>query len=100
VNQFLDGRREGVGGKQILTERKGKKMKPLNSIREAQESYRKKQEGTGDPLVKPTEGQGRNSEHYEEKRRRPGPQPSDKNPRGGLQINGTTSIDPKATERR
>jgi hypothetical protein len=58
-------------------------MRKLSSIREAQESYRQKQEGTGGPLVKPTEGQGRNSEHYEEKRRHRGPQPSDKNPRGG-----------------
>jgi hypothetical protein len=60
-----------------------KNVKKFNSIGDAQCDYEKKQEGTGDPLVKPTEGQGRNSEHYEEKRRRRGPEPSDKNPRGG-----------------
>jgi hypothetical protein len=58
-------------------------MKTFNTLRSVQEDYRRKQLGTGEPLIRPAGGQGTNRERYEQKKRRRGPRPSDKNPRGG-----------------
>jgi hypothetical protein len=53
-------------------------MKPLKSMREALDSYRQKQEGTGKPLEKDAGGLGATRDSYEEKKRRRVPMPDEK----------------------
>jgi hypothetical protein len=56
----------------------------MDRLKQLQELYRRKQLGTGEPLIRPADGQGAAQEKYEEKRRRRGPGVSNKNPnRGG-----------------